>query len=302
MHVGIQMCLPQHPAVRPPPDLGYSSAPRLLTTIKLTGADVTVLHFHTVQCLRRGHVEGWRGETTGGGKKIRISSEKVGVGGEARVPSSDWTNTRRQRWLITAVPFLPNSASSMPFTRTFPFFTFKISALYSEIPSPSLSLCFSYRYLCRRGSNTDFVWQLSVQGLDSNWSTNRKHKKEMVGWGRERRQISPSLPPCVALNENPNARKRFSGGQAGCGSPERFVFVEMRCQKRQDFLGAQHNMSPSLIISHSQTWFALNALMLKEPHRLEASRRWNHGTHPWQTAIHHARIKQSLHIPPPKKK
>lgn len=41
-----------------PPDLGYSSAPRLLTTIKLTGADVTVLHFHTVQCLRRGHVEG----------------------------------------------------------------------------------------------------------------------------------------------------------------------------------------------------------------------------------------------------
>lgn len=40
------------------PDLGYSRKPRLLTTIKLTGADVTVLHFHTVQRLWRGHVEG----------------------------------------------------------------------------------------------------------------------------------------------------------------------------------------------------------------------------------------------------
>lgn len=39
------------------PDLGCSREPRLLTTIKLTGADVTVLHFHTVQRLRRGHVE-----------------------------------------------------------------------------------------------------------------------------------------------------------------------------------------------------------------------------------------------------
>lgn len=75
----------------------------------------------------------------------------------------------------------------------------------------------------------------------------------------------------------------------------------MRCQKRQDFLGAPHNMSPSLIIPHSQTWFALNALMLKEPHRLEASQRWNRSAHPWQTAIHHARIKQSCisHPPPP---
>lgn len=84
-----------------------------------------------------------------------------------------------------------------------------------------------------------------------------EHKQEAqkrnggMGGGREKANIS--LPPCVALNENPNARKRFGGGQAGRGSPERFVFVEMRCQKRQDFLGAQHNMSPSLIISHSQT-------------------------------------------------
>lgn len=90
--------------------------------------------------------------------------------------------------------------------------------------------------------------------------------------------------------------RSLTWGENGCGSPERFVFVEMRCQKRQDFLRAQHNMSPSLIISHSQTWSALNALMLKEPHRLEASSRWNHSTHPWQTAIHHTRIKQSLHI------
>lgn len=51
---------------------------------------------------------------------------------------------------------------------------------------------------------------MSVQGLDLNWSTNRKRKKEMVG--RERRgcgeKANICLPPlCVALNENPNTGK-----------------------------------------------------------------------------------------------
>lgn len=42
------------------------------------------------------------------------------------------------------------------------------------------SLCISYAYLCRRLSNADFVWQVSIQGLGSNWSTNRKQKIEMA--------------------------------------------------------------------------------------------------------------------------
>lgn len=46
---------------------------------------------------------------------------------------------------------------TLPFTHFPLFLTFKINASYSEIPSISLSLCFSYRYLCRRASNTDFV-------------------------------------------------------------------------------------------------------------------------------------------------
>lgn len=149
-------------------------------------------------------------------------------------------------------------------------------------------------------SNTDFVWQLSIQGLGSNWSTNTKKKIKIVGNKKQKgikkkRQISPTPFP-RSLNEKPHHGERFWRGKNGCGSPERLVFVEMRCQKRQDFLRARHNMSPSLIISHSQTWSALNALMLKEPHRLEVSSRWNQSTHPWQTAIHHTRIKQSARI------
>lgn len=42
------------------------------------------------------------------------------------------------------------------------------------------SLCISYGYLCRRLSNADFLWQVSIQGLGSNWSTNRKQKIEMA--------------------------------------------------------------------------------------------------------------------------
>lgn len=40
------------------PDLGYSTERQLLTSIKLTRADMTVLLFHTVQHLGNGHVEG----------------------------------------------------------------------------------------------------------------------------------------------------------------------------------------------------------------------------------------------------
>lgn len=46
------------------PDLGYSAERQLLTTIKLTRADMTVLLFHTVQCLWSGHVEGRHTGTT----------------------------------------------------------------------------------------------------------------------------------------------------------------------------------------------------------------------------------------------
>lgn len=74
------------------PDLGYSREPQLLTTIKLTGADVTVLHFHTVQRLRRGHVEGWRIRTTGK-KKYAYSWEGGGWGKKASVPGPDWPDT-----------------------------------------------------------------------------------------------------------------------------------------------------------------------------------------------------------------
>lgn len=40
------------------PDLGYRTERQLLTSIKLTRADMTVLVFHTVQCLWSGHVKG----------------------------------------------------------------------------------------------------------------------------------------------------------------------------------------------------------------------------------------------------
>lgn len=46
------------------PDLGYCTERQLLTTIKLTRADMTVLLFHTVQCLWSGHVEGRHPGTT----------------------------------------------------------------------------------------------------------------------------------------------------------------------------------------------------------------------------------------------
>lgn len=46
-------------------DLGYSTERQLLTTIKLTKADMTVLLFHTLQCLWSGHVEGRQTGTTG---------------------------------------------------------------------------------------------------------------------------------------------------------------------------------------------------------------------------------------------
>lgn len=179
----------------------------------------------------------------------------------------------------------------------------RLEKMHSEMLNTFLSLCTSYSYLCRRLSNTDFVWQLSIQGLGSNWSTNRKWKKEIVEKKErnKKRQISSSPSPWSPKSDAKHGA-RFCRGRISCGSPERFVFVETRCQKRQDFLRAQHNMSPSLIISHSQTWSALNALMLKEPRRLEASSRWNHSTHPWQTAIHHTRIKQSLHIKSPPKR
>lgn len=86
--------------------------------------------------------------------------------------------------------------------------SFRPGRMHSEMPCTCLSLCTSYGYLCRRLSNTDFVWQLSIQGLGSNWSTNRKQKIEIVGRKKKEKGIKKaniSLPPSHgALNEKPN--------------------------------------------------------------------------------------------------
>lgn len=58
-------------------DLGSSTDWQLLTSIKLTRADMAVLLFHTVQCLWSGHVEARHNRQN---RKIRIRSGKVGVG------------------------------------------------------------------------------------------------------------------------------------------------------------------------------------------------------------------------------
>lgn len=68
------------------PDLGYSDERQLLTTKKLNRTDMTVLLFHTVQCLWSGHVEGRHTGTTENTHKLR----EGGGWGKASVPVSDW--------------------------------------------------------------------------------------------------------------------------------------------------------------------------------------------------------------------
>lgn len=144
------------------------------------------------------------------------------------------------------------------------------------------SLCTSCDYLCRRLRNTNVLWQMDIRA-----QTGAPRKQWKRKWKR--------LHFAYFLNEQYQS-ERFCRREKGYGSAQRFAFVEMRCQRRQGFLRARHNMSPLLIISFSQMWSALNSLMLEKKNRLEASSRWNHSTPPWQTANHRTRIRHSLHF------
>lgn len=111
-------------------------------------------------------------------------------------------------------------------------------------------------------SNADVVWQLSIQGFGSNWSTNGKNKIKLVerktGGNKRGKFLPPPFP--WSLKWEAQHGERFSRERPW------FSWKVCICRKEVSegagFLRAQHNTSPSLIIS--QTWSALNALMLKE--------------------------------------
>lgn len=164
--------------------LGHSPEQQLLAAVKLTRADVTVLLVHTVHCLWSGHVEGWHACRNTRTHELR---EGGGWGKKSQCPQLRLTPHSPPQRLRNLLHFNKTPSSEFCHFNICLLFSFGINVRLQTRENAlagasysCFSLWISYGYLCRRLSNADFVWQVSIEGLGSNWSTNRKQKIEMA--------------------------------------------------------------------------------------------------------------------------